>query len=99
VKDVFNPKQNVDAGARHLRVLLDRYSGNLDLALAAYNAGEGAVDRHRGVPPFRETRDYVLKVTNAYFRPGSGHLGNWWTASRPIYKETDERGRIVFTNE
>jgi len=99
VTDLFNPIQNVDAGARHLRVLLDRYSGNLDLALAAYNAGEGAVDRHRGIPPFRETRDYVVKVTNAYFRPGSGRLGNWWTASRPIYKETDERGRVVFTNE
>jgi len=99
VTDLFNPIQNVDAGARHLRMLLDRYSGNLDLALAAYNAGEGAVDRHGGIPPFRETRDYVMKVTNAYFRPGSGRLANWWTASRPIYKETDERGRVVFSNE
>jgi soluble lytic murein transglycosylase-like protein len=99
VTDVFNPKQNVDAGVRHLRGLLNRYSGNLDLALAAYNAGEGAVARHGGMPPFRETRNYVLKVTNAYFRPGSGRLGNWWTASRPIYKETDERGRVIFTNE
>lgn len=99
VTDVFNPKQNVDAGVRHLRTLLDRYSGNLDMALAAYNAGEGAVDRHRGIPPFRETRNYVQKVTNAYFRPGSGRLANWWTASRPIYKETDERGRVIFTNE
>lgn len=99
VTDAFNPKQNIDAGVRHLRTLLDRYSGNLDLALAAYNAGEGAVDRHRGIPPFRETRTYVQKVQDAYFRPGSGRLANWWTASRPIYKETDERGRVIFKNE
>ena len=99
VTDAFNPRQNVDAGVRHLRTLLDRYSGNLDLALAAYNAGQGAVDRHRGIPPFRETRSYVQKVQDAYFRPGSGRLANWWTASRPIYKETDERGRVIFKNE
>ncbi len=99
VTDAFNPKQNIDAGVRHLKNLLDRYSGNLDLALAAYNAGEGAVERHRGIPPFRETRQYVQKVQDAYFRPGSGRLANWWTASRPIYKETDERGRVIFKNE
>jgi soluble lytic murein transglycosylase-like protein len=99
VTDAFNPRQNINAGVRHLRTLLDRYSGNLDLALAAYNAGQGAVDRHRGIPPFRETRNYVQKVQDAYFRPGSGRLANWWTASRPIYKETDERGRVIFKNE
>jgi soluble lytic murein transglycosylase-like protein len=98
VTDAFNPKQNVDAGVRHLKMLLERYSGNLELALAAYNAGEGAVDRHRGMPPFRETLQYVQKVQDAYFRPGSGRLASW-TASRPIYKETDERGRVIYTNE
>lgn len=99
VGDVRNPEHNVDGGVRYLRILLDRYNGKLDLALAAYNAGEGAVDRARGVPAFRETRNYVQKVTEAYFRPGSGRLANWWNAPRPIHKETDERGRVVFTNE
>ena len=99
VSDVFNPRQNVDAGARYLKVLLDRYNGDLDLALAAYNAGEGAVARHGGVPPFRETRDYVQKVQNQYFRPGSGRLASPWSSSRPIRREVDTQGRTVFTNQ
>jgi len=99
VSDVFNPRQNVDAGARYLKVLLDRYNGDLDLALAAYNAGEGAVARHGGVPPFRETRDYVQKVQNQYFRPGSGRLASPWSNSRAIRREVDAQGRTVFTNQ
>ena len=99
VDDVFNPQQNVDAGVRYLKKLLERYNGNMDLALAAYNAGEGAVARHGGVPPFRETRDYVHKVQNAYFRPGSGRLASGWTTSRTIHKETDALGRIIFRND
>src|SRR5215471_9366830 len=75
VKDMFSPKQNVDAGVRYLKTLLERYNGNLELALAAYNAGEGAVDRARGVPSFRETRNYVQRVQGFYFAPGSGRLG------------------------
>lgn len=62
VVDVFDPRQNLDGGARHLRTLVDRYNGDLRLALAAYNAGAGAVARHGGVPPYRETRDYVERV-------------------------------------
>jgi len=62
VSDVFEPAENVRGGAAYLRWLLDRYDGDTQLALAAYNAGEGAVDRHRGVPPYRETRAYVSKV-------------------------------------
>lgn len=99
VQDVFNPRQNVDAGARHLRTLLERYNGNLDFALAAYNAGEGAVDRHGGIPPFRETRNYVQKVQNAYFRPGSGRFDTAWGAYRTIRKETDAQGHTIFTND
>jgi len=59
---IFDAKDNIDGGVRHLRYLLERYSGNLRLALAAYNAGEGAVNKHGGIPPYPETVDYVSRV-------------------------------------
>jgi hypothetical protein len=62
VSDVFNPVQNIQGGAKYLRYLLDLYSEDYPLALAAYNAGEAAVARYGGVPPFAETRNYVLQV-------------------------------------
>jgi len=62
VTDAYSPTQSIDAGARHLRTLLRRYEGDLTLAAAAYNAGEGAVTRYGGVPPYRETRAYIAKV-------------------------------------
>jgi soluble lytic murein transglycosylase-like protein len=99
VYERFSPQQNVDAGVRYLKVLLQRYDGNLDLALAAYNAGEGAVDRAHGVPAFRETRNYVQKVQDAYFRPGSGRLEGLWINPRAIHKNVEPSGRVIFTNE
>jgi len=99
VAHVFNPQENLEGGVRYLRALLERYNGDLNRSLAAYNAGEHAVDRSGGVPNYPETRHYVQKVTDSYFRPGSGRLRDWWNAPRPIYRATDERGRLVFTNE
>jgi hypothetical protein len=66
VEDAFDPASNLDGGTRHLRTLLERYEGDLAKALAAYNAGEGAVARHGGVPPYRETKAYVKKVLQKY---------------------------------
>jgi hypothetical protein len=66
VADAFDPAQNLDGGSRHLGQLLTVYDGDLTRALAAYNAGEGAVQRHGGVPPYRETRAYVKKVLQRY---------------------------------
>jgi hypothetical protein len=63
VRNPFDPAQSIDAGARYLRQLLDKFSGDVELALAAYNAGPDRVTQYHGVPPYRETRNYVRKIT------------------------------------
>jgi soluble lytic murein transglycosylase-like protein len=70
VSDAFDPEQNLDGGVRHLRELLRRYQGDLTRTLAAYNAGAASVERHGGVPPWPETRDYVAAVLRRYHEGG-----------------------------
>jgi soluble lytic murein transglycosylase-like protein len=100
VDNRFDPAQNVEGGTMYLRSLLDRYNGDLTKSLAAYNAGEGAVDRSGGVPQFPETQQYVRKVTDRYFQPGSGRNPQLWSPPRaPVRRDVDSNGRVVFTNE
>ncbi|MFW6253743.1 MAG: transglycosylase SLT domain-containing protein [Chitinivibrionales bacterium] len=74
VKQVFNPHQNISGGSRYLRMMLDRFGGNEQLALAAYNAGPSAVERYEGVPPYQETQKYVKRVLE--FRERFAQHGN-----------------------
>ena len=62
VKDLFDPKKNLEAGVRYLKWLADRFGGDAEKILAAYNAGEGAVERFGGIPPYQETQSYVQKI-------------------------------------
>ncbi len=99
VRDAYNAKQNLEAGVRYLRALLDKYNGDLDKALAAYNAGEGAVERAGGVPNIRETQNYVRRITDRYYHSDSSGRQSWIPAPRTIRREVDADGKVVFTNE
>lgn len=103
VSNTFNPQENIEGGVRYLRQLLSRYGGDLDKALAAYNAGAGAVDKAKGVPHYRETQEYVRKVTSSYYsgapaRAGSKATSTAANASHPMYQSVDDQGRIVWVN-
>lgn len=100
VMNVFDPKQNIVAGTRYLRFLLDLFRGDLHLSLAAYNAGENAVLQSGGIPSYRETREYVDKVTSTYSLPGGSYHGGTGSTGGGgrIYRFVDSSGRVVFTN-
>jgi soluble lytic murein transglycosylase-like protein len=96
VKNPFDPEQNVDAGVRHLKALLQNYNGDVNLTLAAYNAGEGAVARSAGVPHFAETQDYVRKITHLYY--GGFDLSQTGASRDPVKVQRDERGVLYISN-
>jgi soluble lytic murein transglycosylase-like protein len=97
LKNPFDPQENIDAGVRHLKQLLQSYGGDVRLSLAAYNAGSGAVARSRGVPRYAETQNYVRRITSLY----GGNVGNnyFFGASRePVKVQRDERGVLYISN-
>jgi soluble lytic murein transglycosylase-like protein len=83
VQDSFDPRDNIDGGVRHLKRLMGRFHNNLPLALAAYNAGEQAVINHRGIPPYRETRQYVVRVLRRYDREAARVVAQQLAQPRP----------------
>lgn len=98
VDDAFDPAQNVRGGVAELARLVDRYGGNLQLALAAYNAGEGAVAKHRGIPPYRETRNYVRRILSIYTGRAYSY-GNVQIRRVPVrVVRNDSSGTTVITN-
>ncbi len=95
VRDSFDPRQNIEGGVRHLRYLLDRYPGNVSLAVAAYNAGEGAVDSHRGIPPFAETQQYVQRVLGGSAVSSSRTVG---PLPKSVYRYSGSDGTVTYSN-
>jgi len=91
VSDSFNPRENIDAGVRHLKGLVERFGDDMRIVLAAYNAGEGAVISHGGVPPYPETRQYVSRVLEAYNGMPAGR-------ERSTFRTIDRNGTVIYTN-
>lgn len=98
VRNPFDPAQNVDAGVRHLKELLQNFRGDLNLTLAAYNAGAGAVQRRGGIPPYAETQNYVRRITSLYGQGGTIAMGVSSPRSAPIHVRRDERGVLTISN-
>jgi soluble lytic murein transglycosylase-like protein len=93
VEDVFDPMDNIEGGVRYLKDLMNLYDSNTDLVLAAYNAGQNAVKKYGGIPPYRETIDYIDKIKR------NGYRKSVITSGEEIYRYVDERGRTVLTND
>jgi soluble lytic murein transglycosylase-like protein len=96
VKNPFDAEQNVDAGVRHLKQLLENYGGDVNLTLAAYNAGSGAVARSAGVPRYAETQNYVRRITNLYY--GGFDFGASGASRDPVRVQRDARGVLYISN-
>lgn len=96
VKNPFDPEQNVDAGVRHLKQLLENYGGDVNLTLAAYNAGSGAVARSAGIPHFAETQNYVRRITNLYH--GGFDFVPSGASRDPVRIQRDARGVLYISN-
>lgn len=96
VKNPFDAEQNVDAGVRHLKQLLENYGGDVNLTLAAYNAGTGAVARSAGVPPYAETQNYVRRITNLYYGGFDFHSSG--ASHDPVRVQRDARGVLYVSN-
>jgi soluble lytic murein transglycosylase-like protein len=90
VRNPYDPAQNVDAGVRHFKELLDSYNGNVELSLAAYNAGAGAVRRSRGIPKYSETRNYVKRITGIY----GSNTARLYTPGHPLPLKRDAEGHL-----
>ena len=95
VKNPFDPEQNVDAGVRQLKQLLESYGGDVKLTLAAYNAGAGAVARSSGVPHYAETQNYVRRITNLYYGVSDFNSG---ASHDPVRVQRDARGVLYISN-
>src|SRR5208282_4817646 len=95
VRNPFDPEQNVDAGVRHLKQLLESYDGDIKLTLAAYNAGAGAVARSSGVPAYAETQNYVRRITNLYYGVSDFNSG---ASHTPVTVQRDARGVLYISN-
>jgi soluble lytic murein transglycosylase-like protein len=96
LRNPFDAAQNLDAGVRHLKGLLKNFRGDVSLSLAAYNAGQGAVERNGGIPPYTETRNYVTRITNLMGTRSDDV--RFSSLSIPIHVGRDERGRMVVSN-
>jgi soluble lytic murein transglycosylase-like protein len=97
VRDIFDPAENIEGGIKYLRFLINYFNQDLQLVLAAYNAGENAVSRYGGIPPYRETRDYVKKVWALYDRSSQPALETW-LQDYHVYRLVLPGGGILFTN-
>jgi|SRR5215467_1683386 len=93
VRDVFNPRENIHGGARHLRGMMDRFHYDLPMAIAAYNAGDRPVAAFRGIPPYPETREYVARVLRLYGAPPT-----WELQGSGIQQFVGRDGSVTYTN-